>query len=303
MSWHYSQEQAEESSEGSYAVTLLSALLRLRSTHGRFFWLVKGMGYSLSFRCGTTFGPLRGTGQGVKSSSITFGASGITSSSREVSPARTSRSRAKVQESMAPEVGCGQKWHGSLARYDHGTSSWRTAQCLLFEDSTECLATLPKWGMTRDGVLSALTMPEHLIGGNVSGLWPTPRAGNPGCDGSKPPMGKDRNHQGLEHRAKHHGGAKTQRTWLTPKTPTGGGQMERNTEGGGLRKLEDQISQEVGRPTGQLNPFWVEWLMGWPIGWTDLKPLEMDRFQKWRDSHGVYLQTSDNRASNNEEET
>jgi DNA (cytosine-5)-methyltransferase 1 len=29
---------------------------------------------------------------------------------------------------------------------------------------------------------------------------------------------------------------------------------------------------------GKLNPTWVEWLMGWPIEWTDLKPLEMDKF-------------------------
>ena len=29
---------------------------------------------------------------------------------------------------------------------------------------------------------------------------------------------------------------------------------------------------------GKLNPEWVEWLMGWPLGWTDLKPLEMDKF-------------------------
>jgi hypothetical protein len=28
---------------------------------------------------------------------------------------------------------------------------------------------------------------------------------------------------------------------------------------------------------GKLNPAWVEWLMGVPIGWTDLEPLEMDR--------------------------
>ena len=27
-------------------------------------------------------------------------------------------------------------------------------------------------------------------------------------------------------------------------------------------------------PPMRLNPDWVEWLMGWPIGWTDLKPLE-----------------------------
>jgi hypothetical protein len=28
---------------------------------------------------------------------------------------------------------------------------------------------------------------------------------------------------------------------------------------------------------GKLNPMWVEWLMGWLLGWTDLKPLEMDK--------------------------
>ena len=28
---------------------------------------------------------------------------------------------------------------------------------------------------------------------------------------------------------------------------------------------------------GRTNPDWVEWIMGWPIGWTDLKPLEMDK--------------------------
>jgi hypothetical protein len=34
----------------------------------------------------------------------------------------------------------------------------------------------------------------------------------------------------------------------------------------------------VAHPTsGQLNPMWVEWLMGWPLGWTDLKPSEMDK--------------------------
>jgi len=28
---------------------------------------------------------------------------------------------------------------------------------------------------------------------------------------------------------------------------------------------------------GKLNPTWVEWLMGWPLAWTDLKPLEMGK--------------------------
>jgi DNA (cytosine-5)-methyltransferase 1 len=39
---------------------------------------------------------------------------------------------------------------------------------------------------------------------------------------------------------------------------------------------------------GALNPTWVEWLMGWPLGWTDLKPLEMDKYQQWLQQHGVY---------------
>lgn len=42
------------------------------------------------------------------------------------------------------------------------------------------------------------------------------------------------------------------------------------------------------KPGGQLNPTWVEWLMGWPIGWTDLKPLAMDKFQQWLSSHGIF---------------
>jgi hypothetical protein len=48
------------------------------------------------------------------------------------------------------------------------------------------------------------------------------------------------------------------------------------------------LSQSVDRNSGQLNPPWVEWLMGWPLEWTDLKPLEMDKFQEWQQQHGDY---------------
>ena len=37
---------------------------------------------------------------------------------------------------------------------------------------------------------------------------------------------------------------------------------------------------------GPLNPTWVEWLMGWPIGWTDLEALETGRFRQWWHLHG-----------------
>jgi hypothetical protein len=34
------------------------------------------------------------------------------------------------------------------------------------------------------------------------------------------------------------------------------------------------------------NPQFLECLIGWPEGWTGLKPLETDKFQKWLDEHG-----------------
>jgi len=41
---------------------------------------------------------------------------------------------------------------------------------------------------------------------------------------------------------------------------------------------------------GKVSPESHEYLMGWPIGWTGLKPLEMDRFQQWQLRHSLSLQ-------------
>jgi hypothetical protein len=46
------------------------------------------------------------------------------------------------------------------------------------------------------------------------------------------------------------------------------------------RNLNDQIG-------GQLNPTWVEWLMGWPLGWTDCAVSATDKFREWCQSHGI----------------
>jgi hypothetical protein len=34
------------------------------------------------------------------------------------------------------------------------------------------------------------------------------------------------------------------------------------------------------------HPVLSESMMGWPLEWTDLKPLEMDKFQQWQQQHG-----------------
>jgi DNA (cytosine-5)-methyltransferase 1 len=44
--------------------------------------------------------------------------------------------------------------------------------------------------------------------------------------------------------------------------------------------LGRQIKNSEG---GQLNPNWVEWLMGWPIGWTSPEPLPELEFPSWEE--------------------
>jgi len=39
-----------------------------------------------------------------------------------------------------------------------------------------------------------------------------------------------------------------------------------------------------------LNPRFVEWLMGFPIGWTALQPLETASYQQWQQQHGDNLE-------------
>ena len=39
---------------------------------------------------------------------------------------------------------------------------------------------------------------------------------------------------------------------------------------GQMGQLPNAVMMEQGKGGGQLNPVWVEWLMGFPSGWTDL---------------------------------
>ncbi len=135
-------------------------------------------------------------------------------------------------------------------------------------------------------LLFQLAASERGTGDTESGLWATPRAYSHGTKSNRPGLTSldiqvrnlyptptqhgNYNRRGAS-RNSGDGAAVVRRLLPTPKTPTGGGQMERTTPGGGIRKLEDAVSQMEGYNTGQLNPMWVEWLMGYPLGWTDLK--------------------------------
>lgn len=46
------------------------------------------------------------------------------------------------------------------------------------------------------------------------------------------------------------------------------------------------LKERVGVALGEKEESHWELMMGLPIGWTDLKPLGMDKFQAWCASHG-----------------
>jgi hypothetical protein len=74
--------------------------------------------------------------------------------------------------------------------------------------------------------------------------------------------------------------------WPTPtaRIHKGGGNSMTRKDG---KSRSDMLDWVVEYQTGmRLNPTWVEWLMGWPLGWTDLKPLEMDKCQPAQQQHG-----------------
>lgn len=109
---------------------------------------------------------------------------------------------------------------------------------------------------------------------NTSERFPTPRA----TDGSHggPNQRDSKGNPSLANLA-----AK----FPTPKSRDWKGQSQRVIHGpmDSLANLDRGDGAPIG---GQLNPSWVEWLMGWPIGWTDCEPLATDRFHEWLRLHG-----------------
>jgi len=258
MSWHYLREQEEEFWEGSCLDGAPCALLRLIPTVAKSYSRDKETGSLSRFRSGTTCGRLTGgNGEGVSTSLV------------EGFRVRTLVAREKVPGSTASVPGSGLNLPGSLARWDRDTCSLRTAQCLLFEEGTELLQILPRWGFLRDGGLFPLPTPERLIYANGSGYgqrFPTPTA-----DDAK--SGRNLTANRSDPNSKHHSGTTlTDFVTLFP-TPT-------------ANRWNGLQSHGVNVISGALNPEWVEWLMGWPLGWTDLGRLGTGRFREWLRLHG-----------------
>jgi hypothetical protein len=296
MSWLFSQALVEEYSAGTSLDGEPSSQLNVTPTQHKFWRNDKTIDASDHSRFGLTSQLL----------TVARGAE-LLMSYLAAFHARTSAPPAPELESAAIEAASGPTWRGSFAKYDPAAgSSWRTPQCSLLGDSDEFLETWPRWGSMRSGVSYLRPIPVLPICASAFGLWPTPTVfGNHNQPGASASSG-----WGLSSAVKqwttpsasdaHRGGTIADRmtgTSLaqqvnTPRrwpTPTVGSQKCAGTlqewGGSGARKTMRQLVSPE-EMTGQLNPTWVEWLMGWPIGWTELKPLAMVKFREWQQQHG-----------------
>lgn len=311
VSWHFLQGQEEVSSEGICWDGERFAPSNGLTTLEGYCLPDSGMGCCQDSQSGTTF----------RHSTGIHGEGGWMSSQAD-SLAKTSAQPEKAQESTVQDPECGFTWQESFAKYDRASSSWRTPQCSLLEGLDVYSETWPRWGMMRNGECSARTTAEppiNVTGSGFSELLPTSLAsiathggpnqrdssGRPGLQMAvmkwpTPLSGEGSGGGNAEYALaaikgeKRKSGAtrslKLRDIVLVFPTPTVNDSKNSALPQSQISRdnIPGYLLRDGEPPGGQLNPPWVEWLMGWPIGWTDLQPLEMDKFQRWRQQHSGF---------------
>jgi hypothetical protein len=287
----YLQEQAEEYSEECSLAT--PQLQQSKSNHTAKKCLEQGSGTEScqsSLSTETSKNSMEDHG-GEKSTSL-----------QADSRAKTSVQRVKVQELPAHVQDFGKSMRDLLEKSGLNLSLPKTHHCFALGGLELYSKTLPRWGMMQDGACWELGTLVRPTKETECGFWPTPSANKTTASGElvnadgSPWDGESKPHSqktgkpvqtALMDKVIH--------TWPTPtrRDYKGTNAPEGLTRKDGKSRL-DQLPNAVaygGTQTpqkGQLNPSWVEWLMGWPIGWTDLKPLETDRFRNVQQWHSEF---------------
>ncbi len=247
MSYTYLLAAGAESSAACFSDIPPSVLSRLNLTAVRSSCSASAMASSHASPSGMTFAP----------STDVLGAA-RSMPSAVVSPVKTSAAPANVKASRAKNPDSGNNFPGSLAKWHPATSSWKTPPCSRRSASTSYSGTWPKWGMMRGGELLPQPMLAPPICGNGFGFLPTPVAS----------LGA--------MRIRYYTNALICQRKQKGQTRVSGSKI------GFSLAWHPEFINEALRSGGEINPRWIELLMGWPIDWTALKPLAMARFRKWQ---------------------
>jgi hypothetical protein len=160
-----------------------------------------------------------------------------------------------------------------LAFYDPELRSWRMSGVITLWGLTVSLETLPTSGMTQSGRLFRRSPWVRHIAGSGSSAWPTPttqEVEHP--DLTLTETGRRMSLDGLTSHSLNL--ADAVRMWPTPTASSWGSTNHRMmldllVKSGEITQQDKQ--QMTSGNGGRLNPMWVEWLMGFPLGWTDLE--------------------------------
>lgn len=186
------------------------------------------------------------------------------------------------------EAGCSTQPFAWFSNSGHESSSWRTWQRCLLEDWTLFSGRWPRSGMMRNGIAYRLPPLVRRISGtecSSSDIFPTPYGLSANQGQGDGEFGKairrsvklpapDANCLKAGNRGGGTGGGLQLSNTTAMRFPTP--RAEDSQCAGGHRGKDDTLYGAICKPAdkatdtpGQLNPTWVEWLMGFPLGWTD----------------------------------
>jgi DNA (cytosine-5)-methyltransferase 1 len=185
---------------------------------------------------------------------------------------------------------CGHGSEQPLASYDQDTQSWKMFGDISLWGDSPLLENLPVSGMTQSGVLFLQHPWEPITAETASLSWPTPVA----SDAWTTDLASSQVKEGSMHSVSL---GRAVQIWPTPTvddasnvnpkpnrfrglvaavnetfpTPTAS-----DWKGRGPNSKQQGLPEVIKKGTpngngGKLNPTWVEWLMGFPEGWTDLE--------------------------------
>jgi hypothetical protein len=175
-----------------------------------------------------------------------------------VSPAKIYLSQVKELDYMVKNQNSGSNLNESFAKWDQNSSSWKMSQTLEEEDSPIYSEPFPLSGMIRNGHAYPLLNSEQNIDEKECLLWPTPMASIPN-EGEGVNTWEERNRKSkYQTRGLSLSIAITAWPVETPRFIT-------------LTRHKFFTENEKKNPPLKLNPMWVEWLMGFPINWTQIK--------------------------------
>ena len=185
--------------------------------------------------------------------------------------ANQSQTRASAKGSQRlHNLVCGTNSIESFAYYDPDTSSWKTSQQSFLTDLELFSETWPRQGITVNGVAYQRHLLEPATREIGGGLLPTPLASamdrkSKFKQGGTPLLGAllptPRAAKGMEMRLSKNMAKLEHKKYLETE-------MAARIHTHGETHLTN--SKEIGE-NGVLNPSFVELLMGFPLGWTDLK--------------------------------